>query len=304
MKKLTVLFALLVFASWSMFAQTVQIRGKVTSSEDGLPLPGVSVTVKGTTIGVSTQTDGTYTIQAPTNATALEFRFIGMMQVEVPIQGRTTIDVTMEPDRLAMDEVVVTAIGIKRQEREIGYAVSKVETRELTQAKVVNIATGLSGKVAGLQINTTNNGIDPQTRIVLRGNRSFTGSNQALLVLDGVPVALGYLTSLNPNDIESVNVLKGANAAALYGSEAANGVLIVTTKSGSRDRTTITYSNTTTFEKVAFFPPLQERFGSGSGGDQYGNQVYDPGENQCWGPEFDGSMVQMVVLMKMAMCRW
>ena len=112
MKKLTVLFALLVFASWSMFAQTVQIRGKVTSSEDGLPLPGVSVTVKGTTIGVSTQTDGTFTIQAPSNATALEFRFIGMMQVEVPIQGRTTIDVTMEPDRLAMDEVIVTAIGI------------------------------------------------------------------------------------------------------------------------------------------------------------------------------------------------
>lgn len=293
MKKLTVLFALLVFASWSMFAQTVQIRGKVTSSEDGLPLPGVSVTVKGTTIGVSTQTDGTFTIQAPSNATALEFRFIGMMQVEVPIQGRTTIDVTMEPDRLAMDEVIVTAIGIKRQEREIGYAVSKVETRELTQAKVTNIATGLSGKVAGLQINTTSNGIDPQTRIVLRGNRSFTGSNQALLVLDGVPVALGYLTSLNPNDIESVNVLKGANAAALYGSEAANGVLIVTTKSGSRDRTTITYSNTTTLEKVAFFPPLQERFGSGSGGDVYGNQLYDPGENQCWGPEFDGSMVQI-----------
>ena len=220
---------------------------------------GVSVTVKGTTIGVSTQTDGTFTIQAPSNATALEFRFIGMMQVEVPIQGRTTIDVTMEPDRLAMDEVIVTAIGIKRQEREIGYAVSKVETRELTQAKVTNIATGLSGKVAGLQINTTSNGIDPQTRIVLRGNRSFTGSNQALLVLDGVPVALGYLTSLNPNDIESVNVLKGANAAALYGSEAANGVLIVTTKSGSRDRTTITYSNTTTLEKVAILPPLQER---------------------------------------------
>ncbi len=119
------------------------------------------------------------------------------------------------------------------------------------------------------------------------------GNNQALLVLDGVPVNLAYLSFLNPNDIESMNVLKGGNAAALYGSEAANGVIVVTTKSGSKDKTSIQFSSTLTLDKIAFFPDLQERFGSGSASDDYGNPIYDPFENQCWGPEFDGSQVQI-----------
>jgi TonB-linked SusC/RagA family outer membrane protein len=288
MKKLTVLFALLVFASWSMYAQTVQIRGKVTSSEDGLPLPGVTVTVKGTTIGVATLADGTYTIQAPTNATALEFRFIGMTQLDVPIQGRTTIDVVMEPDRLAMDEVIVTAIGIERKTREIGYSMTKIDGETLNQARSTTIAEGLVGKIAGLSISTVSSGVNPDQRVILRGNRSLTGNNQALVVLDGVPVSISYLLTLNPNDVSDISVLKGANASALYGSDASNGVIMVTTRKGSRDKISVQFSNSTTFDKVAFFPDLQDRFGAGSSSDKYGNPIYEAYENQQYGPEFDG----------------
>ncbi len=151
-------------------------------------------------------------------------------------------------------KLVVSAFGIKRNADEIGAAVTKVDGGLITQAKATNAASALSGKVAGLQINTVNAGVNPDVRVILRGNRSFLGNNQALLVLDGVPVNLAYLSTLNPNDIESMNVLKGGNAAALYGSEAANGVIVVTTKSGSRDKTIIQFSNTITFDKVSFFP--------------------------------------------------
>ncbi|MBE0675810.1 MAG: SusC/RagA family TonB-linked outer membrane protein [Bacteroidales bacterium] len=289
MKKLTVLFALLAFTSLTMLAQTVQIRGKVTSSEDGLPLPGVAVTVPGTTIGVSTASDGSYTIQAPANATALEFQFIGMKKAIIEIQGRTTIDVAMEPDRMMMDEVIVTAIGIERKTREIGYSMTKIDGETLNQAKGQTIAGGLVGKIAGLSISTVSSGVNPDQRVILRGNRSLTGNNQALVVLDGVPVALSYLLTLNPNDVADISVLKGANASALYGSDASNGVIMVTTRKGSRDRISVEVSNTTTFDKVAFFPQLQERFGAGSSSDVYGNPVYEPYENQQYGPEFDGT---------------
>jgi len=293
MKKLTVLFALLAFFSWSMLAQTVQITGKVTSSDDGLPLPGVSVNVKGTTIGVATATDGTYTIQVPANSAILEFKFIGMTPVEVAIEGRTTINVIMVAERLAMDEVIVTAIGIERKTREIGYSMTKIDGERLNQVKSTTIAEGLVGKVAGLSISTVSSGVNPDQRVILRGNRSLTGNNQALVVLDGVPVALSYLLTLNPNDVQDINVLKGANASALYGSDAANGVIMVTTKRGSRDKISIMVSNTTTFDKVAFFPDLQNRFGAGSSSDKYGNPVYEAYENQQYGPEFTGQMIDV-----------
>ena len=192
-----------------------------------------------------------------------------------------------------MNEVVVSAFGIKRNAAEIGASVTTVESDLITQAKATNAATALSGKIVGLQINTVNASVSPDVRVILRGNRSFLGNNQALLVLDGVPVSLSYLSTLNPNDIQSMNVLKGGNAAALYGSEAANGVIVVTTKGGSRDRTTVQFSSTTTFDKVAFFPQLQERFGSGSAADNFGNALYEAFENQCYGPEFDGKKIQI-----------
>lgn len=285
---------LLVISVSTLLAQTKVITGTITSKAEGEgAIPGVTVQVKGTTIATATDASGKYSITVPDNATTLVFSFIGMKKAEVEIAGRSVINATLESELVGLDEVVVTAFGVKRNSNEIGSSVTKIETDLITQAKATNAASALSGKVAGLQINTVNASVNPDVRVILRGNRSFTGNNQALLVLDGVPVNLAYLSTLNPNDIESMNVLKGGNAAALYGSEASNGVIIVTTKSGARDKTSIQFSNTTTFDKVSFFPDLQDRFGSGSSSDEFGNAVYDPFENQCWGPEFDGSIVQI-----------
>ncbi|HPR13601.1 MAG TPA: SusC/RagA family TonB-linked outer membrane protein [Bacteroidales bacterium] len=295
MKKLFLLIVLFVFAGvTTLLAQTKVITGTVTSAVEGEgPIPGVTVQVPGTTIGTNTDLNGRYSLEVPQNATALVFSYIGMKRQEVQIDGRSVVNVTMESELLGLQEVVVSAFGIKRNAAEIGSAITQVESALITQAKPTSAATALSGKVAGLQINTVNASVNPDVRVVLRGNRSFLGNNQALLVLDGVPVNLAYLQTLNPNDIESMNVLKGANAAALYGSEAANGVIVVTTKTGSKDRTQIVYSNTTTFDKVAYFPEMQERFGSGSSADGYGNPLYEAFENQCWGPEFDGQLVRI-----------
>ena len=156
---------------------------------------------------------------------------------------------------------------LKRQAKELGVATAPVSDQQLTQVGSSNVVNGLTAKVSGLQINTVNNGVNPETRITLRGNRHFLASNQALIVLDGVPVSAGYLNSINPNDIESVNVLKGASAAALYGNDASNGVLVVSTRRGSGNVPVIKVSNTTTFESVSYMPKLQERFGPGSGED-------------------------------------
>lgn len=292
MKKLFISIALILIAGVaSLSAQTRVITGTVTSAVEGEgPMPGVTVQVLGTTIGIITDANGRYSLQVPENATTLVFTYIGMKKQEILISGRSVIDVKMESELLGLQEVVVSAFGIKRNAGEIGAAITQVESEAITQAKPVSAASALSGKVAGLQINTINSSVNPDVRVVLRGNRSFLGNNQALLVLDGVPVNLAYLSTLNPNDIESMNVLKGANAAALYGSEAANGVIVVTTKTGSKDRTQIIFSNTTTLDKVAYFPQMQDRFGSGSSADVYGNPIYEAFENQCWGPEFDGSL--------------
>lgn len=292
MKKLTLLIAVFVFSGISMLlAQTTVITGTVTSAEEGEgPIPGVAISVQGTTIGTQTEPDGTYSLQVPESATTLVFQFIGMKTQQIQINGRTVIDVVMEPDLLGIDEVVVTAIGIERKSREVGFSMSRIDGEELNQARSQTISSGLMGKVAGLQINTTSGGVNPEQRVVLRGNRSFLGNNQALVVLDGVPVSIGYLQTLNPNDVQDISVLKGANASALYGSDAANGVIMVTTKQGSRDKIQVQFSNTTTFDAVAFMPQFQERFGAGSSSDAFGNGVYETYENQQYGPEFDGEL--------------
>lgn len=292
MKKLTLMISLFVLTGLSvLFAQTVVITGTVTSSVEGEgPIPGVAVTVPGTTIGTSTDVDGKYDLNVPAGTTKLIFQFIGMKPVEELVNGRTVINIMMEPDLLGIDEVVVTAIGIERKTREIGYSMTKIDNEKLNQARSTTISSGLVGKVAGLQINTTSGGVNPQQRVVLRGNRSFLGNNEALIVLDGVPVSVGYLAQLNPNDVEDMSILKGANASALYGSDAANGVIMVTTKQGSRDKIQVQFSNTTTFDVVAYMPDLQTRFGAGSSSDAWGNPVYESYENQQYGPEFDGEM--------------
>jgi len=307
MKKLFLLIVLFVFISgYTLLAQTIVITGTVTSSVQGEgAIPGVTITVKGTTVGALSDVNGKFTLTAPQNAITLIFSYIGMKKQEVEIAGRKVIDVIMEPDILGLNEVVVTAFGIKRQAKELGVATAQVSDKQLTQGGVTNVVNGLTAKVSGLQINTVNNGVNPDTRITLRGNRHFLASNQALVVLDGVPVSATYLNSINPNDISNVNVLKGASAAALYGNDASNGVLVVTTKRGSGDKPVIKISNTTTFESISYMPKLQTRFGSGSGED---TANYNPNytfwigpdrntdpftsyENQSYGPEFNGQQV-------------
>lgn len=271
--------------------QQLIVSGTVTSNT-GEPLPGVSVFVKGTKQGTNTDASGKYTIRVSDATSVLSFAYIGYTAKEVPVAGKSVLNVVLTEDSHQLGEVVVTALGIKRSSKELGYATQQVNAKDLTQSRPTNLAAGLSGKVAGLQIVQTNNQIDAgdQVRVVLRGNRSFQGNNQALLVLDGVVVPLSYLNSINPNDVESVNVLKGANAAALYGSEASNGVMIVTTKHGAKDAMEITYTNTTQLNQLSYFPKMQTQFGGGSGQDVYGFPEYTPYENQNFGDRFDGTL--------------
>lgn len=269
----------------------INVSGTVTGN-NGESLPGVSVYIKGSKIGTNTNSSGKYTIAVPDPNAILVFTYLGYVTKEVPVNGKTLLNVTLIEDSHQLGEVVVTALGIKRSAKELGYSTQQVNAKDLTQGRPTNLAAGLSGKVAGLQIVQTNNQIDAgdQIRVVLRGNRSFQGNNQALLVLDGIVVPLSYLNSINPNDVESVNTLKGANAAALYGSEASNGVLIVTTKKGVKDAGQITYTNTTQLNQLAYFPKMQTQFGGGSGQDVYGFPQYTPYENQNFGDRFDGSL--------------
>jgi len=305
MKKIALLLAFFAIGLQVLLAQTKEISGKVTSADDGGSIPGVSVSVKGTTLGAITDMDGIFKLKVPQDAKTLVFSFVGMATQEIAIGSQTVINVKLSSELISVDEVVVTAFGIKRKPKEMGVATAKVDNQELTTAGVSNVMNGLSGKVSGLQINTINNGIKPDTKITLRGNRHFLASNQALVVLDGVPVSATYLNSINPNDIDNVNVLKGASAAALYGNDASNGVLIISTKKGDKGKLTIKVSNITTFEQVSYLPNLQKRFGSGSSettsnsdpnytmwiGPDRNTDPYTSYENQNFGPEYNGQMV-------------
>ena len=304
MRKLTFLLACLIMVSVGVVnAQSKSISGKVFSADDGQPIIGASVKVKGTTVGTITGTSGEFKINLQSNAKNLVISYVGMKSIEV--EAKNNMVVRLDADTRQIDEVVVTAFGIKRNPRELGVSTAKVSDKELTNGGTTNVMNGLTGKVSGLQINTINNGVNPDTKITLRGNRHFLASNQALVVLDGAPVSATYLSSVNPNDIENVNVLKGASAAALYGNDASNGVLIITTKQGNKQKPTIKISNTTTFEQISYLPNLQTRFGSGSGesvgsndpnytfwiGPDRNTDPYTSYENQSFGPEFNGQMV-------------
>ncbi|GAA4324292.1 SusC/RagA family TonB-linked outer membrane protein [Mucilaginibacter gynuensis] len=286
-KLLLVSLCFLMLCVTQTFAQNRTVTGTVTAKEDGLPIPGVSVKVKGTTIGTQTGANGKFTLSVPASAKTLQISFIGFATVESDISSSSDVTVALSSDTRQLNEVVVSAGGINVKRREQGYAATTVKPEVLTQGKAVNVASSLSGKVAGLQVNTVSSGVNPQVRLVLRGNRSLLGNNQALIVLDNVIVPNSILGNLNPEDVEDVQVLNGAGAAALYGSDASNGALIITTKKGKRGQTSIRISNTTSIEQVSYFPKLQKQFGSGSNTDI---QAYIPYENQQYGPAFDGSI--------------
>ena len=290
MKKLFLFFVLFVLAGAStLWAQTKVITGTVTSAGEGEgPIPGVSVYVKGTTVATSTDANGRYSLTVPEDADILVFSFIGMVNQEVEIAGRNVVNCVMESETVGLGEVVVTALGIKREKREITYQTQKIDNAELSAAQPTKAGSALAGKVAGLQINVQDNGVNPSTQIILRGLRSITNDNQALVVIDGTIASLGAFDDLNPNDIADLSILKGATAAALYGSMASNGAVIVTTKKGQAgQRFTVGLISTYTAEKVAYMPKFQSEYGTGWEG------AYDNIENTNWGPRFDGTIRQI-----------
>ena len=284
MKKIAIFLSILLFmGNLVTFAQTQTITGTVISVEDDMPIPGVSVSVKGTTLGTVTNIDGEYTLKVPQDAQALMFSFVGMRTEEVAITG-STVDVALQPENIGVDEVVVTALGISREKKSLGYAVQEVKSEELTKAGQLSLTGSLSGKVAGVQVNQFGGSVGASSRITIRGNSSFAKNQQPLIVIDGVPVTndtqrsgdnhysgVDYgsgLNDINPEDIESMTVLKGSSAA-LYGMRAGRGVILITTKSGKNSKgVTISYDGSTTFSQVANIPKMQNLYGQGHNGDE------------------------------------
>ncbi len=323
MRKLLLAGIMLAWAT-IVFAQEKTVSGKVTSSEDGAPLPGVSVTIKGSSKGVATDANGVYKIAAPSNAT-LNFSFIGFATQSISVGNRSIIDVQLSADVTAFSEVVVTALGIEKKKNELAYSAQKVEGDVISKSRDANFVNSLSGKVAGLEIRR-NNTMGGSTNIVLRGAKSLTGNNQALFVVDGVPVDNSITNSsnqqtgrggydygnaaadINPDDIADLTVLKGAAATALYGSRAANGVIMVTTKKGSKSKGIgVTINTGMTVGKVNknTFLKYQKEYGQGYGayyedpsgfflsrdinGDGVDDLVTPTSEDASYGGKFDPS---------------
>ncbi len=278
------------------FAQERTISGKV-SADDGTPIPGISVTVKGSTTGTVTDQYGSFQLSTPPGS-ILEFRGIGFTTKDVPIAGRSGFSITLDNSVSKLDELVVTAEGVKREAGKLGYSVSTVDSKDLNVARPVNVEQGLVGRVAGLQVSTLNNGVNPSVRIQLRGERHLFADNEPLIIVDGMEVRPDYVTTINPEDVLSTSVLKGATAAALYGAEASNGVLIITTKHGENGKPVVRVSTEVTTSRFSAFPSLQNQF-SGYGGESgnffFGPAInpytgfteYIPFENQQFGPAFD-----------------
>jgi len=263
------LFCLLLFLISGITlvkAQTKELTGVVTSADDGSTLPGVSVSIKGTTLGTITNMDGGFRIKVSSDAKMLVFSFVGMSTQEVAIGNNTTFNVKMKQEAIGVDEVVVTALGISKEKKSLGYAVQNVKSDELTQSGQMSLTSSLSGKVAGVQINQFGGSVGASSRISIRGNSSFSADQQPLIVVDGVPIAndtkrsgdntyngVDYgsgMNDINPEDIESVTVLKGGSAA-IYGMRAGNGVILITTKSGKgKNGVTVSYDGSFTIDRV------------------------------------------------------
>lgn len=293
------LLILLMFLGIASFAVAQRTISGMVSSSDGEPLVGASIVVKGTSVGALTDVDGKFSLAVPKDAQTLVFSFVGYQSQEIPVG--TTNDFSIKLATSQLDEVVVTAQGIRKNQREIGYSYSKVNTDDITVGRSPQLAQALSGKVTGLAIYNVNNSVDPAVKVVLRGYRSLTGNNEALIVLDGMQTTSTVLALINPNDIESVSILKGGQAATLYGSAGINGAIVITTKQGSKGKLKVSYSNSTNFEQISFLPDFQDQFGSGSHYYQsFGTAGYSsdplvrmkgnwrPFENQQYGDPFNG----------------
>ncbi|WP_443943904.1 SusC/RagA family TonB-linked outer membrane protein [Pedobacter sp. AW1-32] len=313
MKKSLRLTCLLLYASTSMYAaETVRhldkmsfaahfqtpIKG-VVKDASGVTVPGVTVLVKGGTAKAQTNENGQYTIQAK-EGDVLVFSFVGYKAKEVTVGSTATLDVVLDSDSQNLETVVVTALGIKRSERSLTYNTQQVSGDELNRVKSPNLVNSLNGKVAGMTVSPSSSGVGGSAKVILRGSRSVSGNNQPLYVIDGVPIsnngnANGQqnsvygggqdggdgISNLNPDDIESINVLEGASAAALYGSQAQNGVILITTKQGKAGKTQINFSSSVTFDKIAYKPEFQNSYGAASSTtrDSWGSAISNTTDN-------------------------
>jgi TonB-linked SusC/RagA family outer membrane protein len=293
MRKFLTLLAVLVLLGPLAFSQSRVVTGKVTD-QAGQPVPFATVRLKGTKLGTSADAEGNFTIRAESSQTLI-ISGTGVTTKEVEV-GAGSVNVQVQHVTTSLSEVVVTGLGVQRQAKSLGYSTAKVSNSELVQAKPISVANGLTGKVSGLQVNTVNNGLFAPTRITLRGNRSLTGNNQPLLVVDNA-IFYSDISTINPEDIADVTILKGSSAAAVYGSDASNGVIIVTTKHGNRGRPNITFSTTVQAENVSYMPAEQNRFGANGGEifveDFNDMSTYIPYENQSYGPEFNGKLLPL-----------
>ena len=272
----------------------VTVSGRVTDAK-GQPIIGASVIVRGTTLGVSTDAEGRFTLEvpAPASSQTLEVSYLGYETAAVPVGTRTSFAVTLRESTSEFESVVVTALGIKREEKALSYNVQQVGAEEITTVKDANFMNSLSGKVAGVTINASSSGVGGATKVVLRGNKSISQSSNALYVIDGIPMynfgggggtefdskgATESIADLNPEDIESISVLTGAAAAALYGSNAANGAVMITTKKGQAGALKVTLSSNTEFLNPFVLPEFQNRYGTGLNGSSAGSAVYSWGQ--------------------------
>ncbi len=271
----------LIVVADSQGFQKHEVTGVVTA-EDGTPLPGVNVFIKGTTKGTITDMNGKYSLEVPDGSTVLVFSFVGYQQNEIPVGDRKVINVQMKESVQKLEKVVVTGLGISRKQKSLGYAVTEVGGDAVSEAKEANMINALAGKVAGLQINRTAGGVGSSSRVILRGITSLLGSNRPLFVVDGVPISSGNLGSasqwggrdmgdnigdINPDDIENISVLKGPAASAIYGSLGANGVILITTKSGKKRKGVgVEISSSASVQTPLVLPELQNTYGMGGYG--------------------------------------
>ncbi len=302
---------LIVVMPDGMAQQSLIVRGKVTSADEPNGMPGVNVFVKGTTRGTITDTNGEYILEVPNKYDVLVYSFVGFENAEVPISARENIDVELTTSVKQIDEVVITALNISRDKTSLGYSVTQINSEEIDQARENNPINSLAGKVSGLQITKAPTGVDGSSRVVLRGIASLLGNNRPLFVIDGIPMDAGYgsggrwggkdsgdaLSDLNPGDIASMSVLKGAGASALYGSRGANGVILITTKRGKqRKGIGVSFTSAYSMETPMVKPDLQNEYGQGAFGlfPTLSGTPPAPQKDYPWiwsyGPKMDGTV--------------
>ncbi len=289
MTRIFSLFVVFMLSGVLAFSQNRVVTGTVTDNK-GVAVTNASVVVVGTKLGASSDENGRYRIaNVPANAT-LKVTAYGITAKETALEGASNLNFTVTRTADELKEVVVVgALGIKKSAKSSGTATGTVNNAQLTVGRPTNVAQALSGKISGLTINNTSSSVNASPRIVIRGLRSISGNNQALIVIDGVPVPSSAINNINPNDIERIDVLKGGQSATLFGSEGVNGAIVITTKKGNK-KPEITLTNTLNAETLAYLPRTQHGFGSGSAYGSSNAENFHPSENQQYGDAYDGSI--------------